>query len=236
MTPRTAGYYWVMYGQEWEPAFWSDEYWMLIGDETHVEDDDLSLIGPRLVPPNQHELFPLEKPSLITAATQEEPLAYADEAQQRMEKHHAWTPTDDDWGLFCSDDASPGIGSGVGAFYWFSSRDDVFHFICQVLPFHSGDDHYDNPHLKQRQLGVIVEAIRIGAISEAEGLAQLNKALANVCQIAWWGTLHALTEGGSAFASAVTDAFSAQHATPLKMPMNEAQKKRWLAFLSEYGL
>lgn len=236
MAIRTAGYYWVMYGQEWEPGFWSDGHWTLISEQEKVVDDDLSLIGPRIVPPNQHELFPLEKPSLMTASTKEERSTYVDDAQQRMEKHYAYTPTDNDWGLFCYTDASPGIGGGVGAFYWFSSRDDVFSFICQVLPFYSSGHSYDNPHLKQRQLGVIVEAIRIGAISEAEGLAQLNKALVNVYQITWWGTLHRLTQGDSPFARAVINAFEAQHTTTIEPPLSDAQNKEWLAFLSEYGL
>lgn len=236
MAVRTVGYYWVMIGREWEPGFWNDEHWRLIDEDEALGDDDLSFIGPHIAPPNQSDLFSLEKSSLMTASSAVEQSSYIDDAQQRMERHYAHTPNEDDWGLFCYTDASPGIGGGVGAFYWFTSRDELFRFICQVLPFHPDSNPYDNPHLKQRQLGVIVEAIRIGAISEPEGLTQLNKALINVYQIAWWGTLRSLTLGDSDFAKKVVNAFEQQHATTLTPPLNDAQQKAWLAYLSEYGL
>ncbi|AZM96560.1 hypothetical protein EI420_13100 [Vreelandella venusta] len=70
-----------------------------------------------------------------------------------------------------------------------------------------------------------MEAIRIGAISKAEGLVQLNKALVNVYQITWWGTLHSLTQGDSPFARAVIDAFEAQHTATIEPLLSDAQNK-----------
>lgn len=233
---RLAGYYWVSVNKEWEPGFWSGEHWLLIGEEDRYQDDDIDLIGPALVMPNQGDFFRADKPSLIEGKSPLDEETRLTLTQQQLEHHHSISPTDDSWGLYCAGDASPAAGGGVGAFYWFASRDEMLRFIVQVLPFNPPGPDHDNPLAKQHQVSVIADAIRTGAISEAQGLLQLNKALEHYSRIEWWGTLEALTAGQDDFARQVISAFETEQGHPLSVPVSDPQRSAWLAFLGDYGL
>ncbi|MGS2742581.1 hypothetical protein ACU6TU_03160 [Halomonas sp. LS-001] len=233
---RLPGYYWVVFAVEWEPAFWSGEHWLLLDDIDTYQDDGLKLIGSYLVMPNQTDLFRADKPSLIRVRPVADEETLLEQTQQQLEHHHGITPTDKSWGLYFAGDDSPAMGGGVGAFYWFGSKDEMLRFIVQVLPFNPPGPAHDNPLAKQHQVSVISEAIRMNAISDEQGIIQLNKALKGFSCIEWWGTLEMLTTGQDNFAKRVVSAFEMQEDRPLSLPLRGSQRSAWLAFLSEYGL
>lgn len=231
---RTPGYYWVMPNSEWEPGLWTGQHWLITGEADHLSDGDMDLIGPHIPLPNQQEIFRSAKPSLVSNSFEQDIDACIDKAQRLMEIHHDLDPEDNDLGMFCRDDTS-GAGGGIGAFYWFNSMDSMLEFIAQVLPYNPPGPSYDNPHLKQQQIGLIADAIRIKAISDHEGFRQINKSLSAYSNIEWWGTFRELAEGNCSFSKTLIHHF--EQTLHLSRPSTTKDNKEiFTSFLKDYGI
>jgi len=63
------------------------------------------------------------------------PPAFAQEMQTIAEQAHTLKPRAETWGFFAYSDGPGDTGGGTGRFLWFESREQMFDFMKQYLPF-----------------------------------------------------------------------------------------------------
>ncbi len=172
-------------------------------------------------------------------------MADEDDLDERIERAEAsWQevssgapPDDAEWGFFSYGDAPPAIGGGVGMFTWFPDRNSMLEFIEHTLPyFPPGQSNLDFDEIAENT-AVVVEKIRLGAISDLDGIKELNEVLVTCSQLNWIGTVTDLLTGNHPYAIEVRAAFRDDDDEDADGgPIDEDEKEDFFEFLESWGI
>lgn len=172
-------------------------------------------------------------------------MADDDDLDERIERAEAsWQevssgapPDDCEWGFFSYGDAPPAIGGGVGMFTWFPDRNSMLEFIEHTLPyFPPGQSNLDFDEIAENT-AVVVEKIRLGAISDLVGIKELNEVLVTCSQLNWMGTVNDLLTGNHPYAIEVRAAFREDGEEETGGgPVSKDEKEDFFEFLESWGI
>ncbi len=172
-------------------------------------------------------------------------MADEDDLDKRIERAEAsWqevssgSPPDDyEWGFFSYGDAPPAIGGGVGMFTWFPDRNSMLDFIANTLPYNPPGQSDLDPDEIAANTAAVVEKLRLGTISDLDGIHELNEALATCSQLNWIGTVKDLLEGSHPYAIRVRQSFRNDDKNECeKEPICEDKKEDFYEFLESWGI
>jgi len=120
----------------------------------------------------------------------------SDGVQSRWDESVGWSPPRAAWGMCSFSNLS-----GGGGIAWFATREDLFAFIEEVVPFNPGGS--DDPFIVAEVCRALVANIRHGVFDDATGMSRLNDALKSSLDIRWIGTLEELCSDDSPFPNEV---------------------------------
>ena len=172
-------------------------------------------------------------------------MAYDDDLYERMERAEArWqevssgSPPDDcEWGFFSYGDAPPAIGGGVGMFTWFPDRNSMLEFIEHTLPYNPPGQSDLDPDEIAENTAAVVEKFRRGAISDRDGIKELNEVLVTCSQLKWIGTVNDLLTGNHPYAVHVREAFREDDGEEAGDELiTEEEKEDFYEFLESWGI
>lgn len=170
-------------------------------------------------------------------------MAHRDDLEARVKDAEArWqatvlgNPGECEWGFFSYGDAPAAIGGGIGMFAWFSDRQSMLDFIASSLPYcPPGPSHLDPDEVATRT-STIVAKLKLGTVSDPEGINELNTALVNCSQLTWMGTVTDLLTGDHPYALEVRQAFhDSVDDEPSSAPIDEGRTQEFFEFLQEWG-
>jgi hypothetical protein len=172
-------------------------------------------------------------------------MADNDDLEERLERAEAsWQevsngpPADDcEWGFFSYGDAPPAIGGGAGMFTWFPDRNSMLDFIASTLPYFPPGRSTLDPEDISENTAVVVEKLRLGTISDIDGIKELNEALVTCSQLNWIGTVEDLLSGNHPYAIQVREAFREDDEEESEgVPISEDEKEDFYEFLEAWGI
>lgn len=172
-------------------------------------------------------------------------MADEDDLDERIERAEAsWQeisqgpPSEDcEWGFFSYGDAPAAIGGGIGMFVWFPNRNSMLAFIANTLPyFPPGQSNLDFDEIAENT-SAVVEKLRLGTISDLDGVKELNEVLVTCSQLSWMGTVNDLLTGNHPYALEVRAAFREddEEATG-GGPIGKDEKEDFFEFLESWGI
>lgn len=146
-------------------------------------------------------------------------------------------PDDCEWGFFSYGDAPPAIGGGVGMFSWFPDRTSILEFIEHTLPyFPPGQSNLDPDEIAENTAAV-VERLRLGTISDLDGIKELNEALVTCSHLNWMGTVTDLLTGNHPYAIEVRAAFREDDEKETGGgPIGKDETEDFFEFLESWGI
>lgn len=164
--------------------------------------------------------------------------AYEEATQRGYER----TALPDDYGLFSYLDIPPAMcGSGVGGFLWFSDREGMLAYVKDYLSW--------DPTRVSRPEPIDVERARAahGVLAaearpdDAATLEAVNRALAGLHQITWWGPFRELLGGDGEYVRQLRTDFRVcdadeEESPQSGRPIGEGELDAFRLFLREYGL
>lgn len=167
-----------------------------------------------------------------------------DDLDERIEQAEAsWqeisqgNPGDCEWGFFSYGDAPPAIGGGVGMFVWFPDRNSMLDFIANTLPYNPPGQGDLDPDEIAENTAAVVEKLRLGAISDLDGIKELNEVLVTCSQLNWMGTVNDLLTGSHPYAAEVRRAFREDGEEKLEGgPISKDEKGDFFEFLETWGI
>lgn len=128
----------------------------------------------------------------------------------------------DSWGMFSYGDGPMNCcGCGVGSFWWFNSKEDMFKFFTSEEII--GED---------ADISGITSKILSDEISIDDGIKQMNQELEGIIQVSWIGQFQNLCNGADEFAQEVISHFRLHKFKPI----DESEISAFKEFLEEYGL
>lgn len=168
-----------------------------------------------------------------------------DDLDERVERAEAsWQevssgapPDDCEWGFFSYGDAPPAIGGGVGMFTWFPDRNTMLDFIANTLPyFPPGQSNLDPDEIAENTAAV-VDKLRLGTVSDLDGIKKLNEVLVTCSQLNWMGTVEDLLTGNHPYAAEVRQAFREDSEEEAEGgPIGKDEKEDFFEFLESWGI
>jgi hypothetical protein len=172
-------------------------------------------------------------------------MADSDDLEERCERAEAsWgevssgaPPDDHEWGFFSYGDAPAAIGGGSGMFTWFPDRASMLSFIEETLPYHPPGQATLDPDEIASETAVVVEKMRIGTLTDHEGIQHLNKVLKTCSQLKWIGTVTDLLSDDHTYALEVRSAFRSDDDDEANSgPISEDEKDDFFDFLDTWGI
>lgn len=172
-------------------------------------------------------------------------MAADDDLEERIERAEAsWQevssgapPDDYEWGFFSYGDASPAIGGGVGMFSWFPDRNSMLDFIATTLPFSPPGPYNLDPNEIAKNTAAVVEKLKLGTISDLDGIKELNAVLVTCSQLDWMGTVDGLLSGNHPYAVHVRQTFRDDDEEDSEgEPVEEDEKEEFFEFLESWGI
>jgi hypothetical protein len=172
-------------------------------------------------------------------------MAEDDDLAERVEQAEAiWQevsngpPSDDsEWGFFSYGDAPPAIGGGNGMFTWFPDRNTMLDFIANTLPYFPPGQSDLDPDEIAGNTATVVEKLRLGTISDLDGIKKLNEVLVTCSQLNWMGTVEDLLSGNHRYAIQVREAFREDDEEESEgVPISEDEKEDFYEFLEAWGI
>jgi hypothetical protein len=147
-------------------------------------------------------------------------------------------PADDcKWGFFSYGDAPPAIGGGIGMFTWFPDRKSMLDFIANTLPYFPPGQSDLNPDEIAGNTATVVEKLRLGTISDLDGIKELNGVLVTCSQLEWIGTVNDLLTGNHPYAVHVREAFREDDEEEAEeAPIGKDEKEDFFEFLESWGI
>lgn len=118
-------------------------------------------------------------------------------------------PEPETWGYYAYDDAPAMMcGSGIGAYFWFDSRDEMLAFITQHhVELYWRDSGEDRKLADQEAVVTHIAALQAGQISPEDARDGINAALERLARLEWWGQFRDLTDGDGDHARETRAAF-----------------------------
>lgn len=168
-----------------------------------------------------------------------------DDLEDRVEQAEAsWQevssgppPDDAEWGFFSYGDAPPAIGGGIGMFTWFPDRNSMLDFIASTLPYYPPGQSNLNPDDISENTAAVVKKLRLGTISDLDGIKELNEALVTCSQLNWIGTVENLLKGDHPYTFDVRQAFRDDGEEEAEgAPISEDEKEDFFEFLETWGI
>jgi hypothetical protein len=168
-----------------------------------------------------------------------------DDLAERVEQAEAsWQevsngpPADDcKWGFFSYGDAPPAIGGGNGMFTWFPDRNTMLEFIANTLPYFPPGQSDLDPDEIAGNTATVVEKLRLGTISDLDGIIELNEVLVTCSQLNWMGTVENLLTGDHPYAVRVREAFREDDEEAKEgVPISTEEKEDFFEFLESWGI
>jgi hypothetical protein len=168
-----------------------------------------------------------------------------DDLDERIERAEAsWQevssgapPDDCQWGFFSYGDAPPAIGGGIGMFTWFPDRNSMLEFIEHTLPYNPPGQSDLDPDEIAENTAAVVEKLRLGKISDLDGIKELNEVLVTCSQLEWIGTVNDLLTGNHPYAVHVREAFREDDGEEAEdKHISEDEKEDFFEFLESWGI
>jgi hypothetical protein len=132
----------------------------------------------------------------------------------------------DSWGMFSYGDGPMNCcGCGVGSFWWFNSKEDMFKFFTSEEII--GED---------ADISGITSKILSDEISIDDGIKQMNQELESIIQVSWIGQFEQLCNGNNEYAKEVIEQFRQSLNNEQFTPINHSEISAFKEFLEEYGL
>jgi hypothetical protein len=132
-------------------------------------------------------------------------LYFAEQMQKAVQAAYERIPISQNWGFYSYGDGPVDRGGGTGGFLWFESRDRMFDFIREYLPFWFG--HQGGAEARQTAAKIREILGRVGAAPAEPARTELNRALEGSTQVVWWGRFDELLGADTPFAREVRDWF-----------------------------
>ena len=109
------------------------------------------------------------------------------------------------WGAFSWGDAHPAIGGGIGAFQWFSSRDELLNYLSDhAITIWKDFDSEDEWKILQQSLKNILSS---PSEDKYAVLDEFNELIKGYFQVEWLGTLDELVNSNDDFPKKVRSYF-----------------------------
>ena len=161
-----------------------------------------------------------------------------EQAEASWQEVSSGPPSDDcEWGFFSYGDAPPAIGGGVGMFTWFQDRNSMLDFIADTLPYYPPGQASLDPDEIAENTAAVVEKLRLGTISDLDGIKELNEVLVTCSQINWMGTVTDLLAGNHPYAIEVRQAFREDDEEETEGgPISTDEKEDFFEFLESWGI
>ena len=132
----------------------------------------------------------------------------------------------DSWGMFSYGDGSMGCyGCGIGSFWWFNSKEDMFKFFVSEEIIGEEADISD-----------ITNKILCDQITLDDAIRQINHVLEGIIQISWIGRFEQLCNGNNDYAKEVIEQFRQSLNNERFTSINQSEISAFKEFLEEYGL
>lgn len=150
-------------------------------------------------------------------------------------------PTWRSWGFFAYDDGPPFCGGGTGFFCWYDSKEEMLETLHKhPFLFHSDRESSEEDEAEinlANSVRSVLEKMGKGSISDSDALEQLNKLLARIDQIEWWGSFEDLVTGDSEYAKHVRDSFGKlPKSVDTSVPVAESKElNEFISVLQEWG-
>lgn len=157
-------------------------------------------------------------------------------ADEKAQEAHSRIPERNSWGFFAYDDSPVVAGGGMGGFLWFTSREEMYEFITQHLPFWYENPAAPNPDNVASELGRILGRFEEQQMNSDAPRQELNKILIGSARIAWWGRFRELASAQSEFARDVIRWFyTSSNPQENAMALDENEQLRLAAKINKYG-
>jgi hypothetical protein len=128
-----------------------------------------------------------------------------EELEQAFENSFEKEPTSYSWGFFAYDDTPGAAGGGAGNFSWFDSKEELVGFLEKFpLLAHSCSSSDSERFEKAKNFLSSVGPANF----DQKAVDELNKIIAGVEQIQWFGQLENLLSGETEFESGLRTFFS----------------------------
>ncbi|HEY9733865.1 MAG TPA: hypothetical protein V6C89_18285 [Drouetiella sp.] len=127
------------------------------------------------------------------------------ELEQAFENSFEKEPTSYSWGFFAYDDGPDVVGGGPGNFSWFDSKEELVNFLVKFpMLAHSATTSNSEQFDKAKD---IMLSVTPDTFDQAV-VDKLNKAIAGVEQIQWFGQLNDILTGDTEFEMGLRKFFS----------------------------
>lgn len=164
----------------------------------------------------------------------------AESMSEYVYKNHQ-NPQSNWWGMYSYDDASAGIGGGVGMIEWFPTRADLLAYIADVFPYWPGGP-YDTGVVASVTTAITAN-MQLGNLSDDEAIIRLNHILRRYSQIEWIGTFEQLCSSDNDYCQYVrkwyrehNPDFDEEDGNDPSAPISHDEISDFCKSISEYGL
>lgn len=118
------------------------------------------------------------------------------EAFIAAERGHQRRPQKGDWGFYAYDDGPACCGGGTGAFMWFESKQELYHYIDQYEVWFAGE----RDPVVARTVQKLVSDLWAANSTREQFLTDYNLLMRGVTQMVWLGAFDELLSGEHEFA------------------------------------
>ena len=122
-------------------------------------------------------------------------------------------------------------------FTWFPDRNTMLDFIANTLPyFPPGQSNLDPDEIAENTAAV-VDKLRLGTVSDLDGIKELNEVLVTCSQLNWMGTVEDLLTSNHPYAAEVRQAFREDGEEEAEGgPIGKDEKEDFFEFLESWGI
>lgn len=146
-------------------------------------------------------------------------------------------PADKIWGFFSYGDAPPAIGGGTGVFVWFPDRISMLEFIKETLPYSPPGQYGLDWDEVAKNTATIIENMKVGSVTDCDGIRSLNEVLKTFSQIEWLGTFDELMNGDHPYITEVREEFRLRETgKKSNRPIKPEELDALREFLTDWGI
>lgn len=164
-----------------------------------------------------------------------------EEAEQASRDANERIPNSSTWGIFTLG-VPAAIGSSVGVFLWFETRNDLLAFVAEDLCFAPHGLAGSDPFEITDKVREVIVRVRTDEMDGEEGRIEVNEILRNFSQIEWWGIFADLRSAQHPYAAIVVNEFREQQtgepsaADGDVVEIGDDELEEFREFISNWGL